>query len=572
MSLDQNIKKLLDQALSMQKQGQIKEALGIYRQILQNNPRQFETLQLIAVIAAEQGNYQDAVDFYSLALQVHPNHYFALYQKGLAYKALGNVVKAIDSFSSAIKVNSKSIDAYKNRAYLYLDQGHFSSALTDLSRCIELEPTNSSLWCDQGVVYQRLEQFVEAQKSYRRALVLDQKNAIALNNLGSLCIDLGRVEEAIECLSLANSINTKYADASYNLGRAYHQGLMQLDKALANYSKARSLNPQLKKIEWNESLCHLALGNYEQGWQDYESRWQLADLPKQFFRDFTQPLWLGKEDLKGKTILLHAEQGLGDALQFCRYVPMVSALGAKVHLEVQESMVSLLKSLKGVEHIYARGQSLPPTDFHCPLMSLPLAFKTTLQTIPVQIPYLTADRLKVEHWANRLATRQNPSQLKVGLVWSGGVRPDQRLEDASWGQRRNISLDQIASLNLSNIDFFSLQKGNPAQEELVRRCSEVWPSPNLFNYVDELTDFSDTAALVENLDLIIAVDTSVVHLAGALGKPVWIMSRFDSCWRWLLERADSPWYPSARLYRQKTPGDWGSVLAQVRQDLVGLKW
>jgi ADP-heptose:LPS heptosyltransferase len=203
-------------------------------------------------------------------------------------------------------------------------------------------------------------------------------------------------------------------------------------------------------------------------------------------------------------------------------------------------------------------------------MSLPLAFKTTLQTIPAQIPYLAADPLKVSQWAKRLGSRTDASRLRVGIVWSGGVRPDQRFEDASWGQRRNLSLDQMASLNLPQIDFFSLQKGNPAQEELARRHLEVWPSPNLYNYVDELVDFSDTAALVENLDLIITVDTAIAHLAGALGKPVWILNRFDSCWRWLVGREDSPWYPSARLYRQQAPGEWEPLLAQVKADLEGL--
>jgi hypothetical protein len=263
-------------------------------------------------------------------------------------------------------------------------------------------------------------------------------------------------------------------------------------------------------------------------------------------------------------ILLHAEQGLGDVLQFCRYAKRVADLGATVILEAPAALVRLLSGLDGVTRVVARGGALPPFDYHCPLMSLPLAFDTMVATIPADVPYLRCDSRLAFAWRDRLRSGLRP---RVGIVWSGGFRPDL---PGTWpvNQRRNMPLAKLAPLESAAVDFYSLQKGEPAESEFADLAASDWRGPHLIDHTGELKDFSDTAAFIENLDLVISVDTAVAHLAGALGKPVWILNRFDACWRWLDDRDDSPWYPTARLYRQSAPGDWDGVVGRVAADLA----
>ena len=261
--------------------------------------------------------------------------------------------------------------------------------------------------------------------------------------------------------------------------------------------------------------------------------------------------------MEDRTLLLHAEQGLGDTLQFCRYVPLIAA-GAKTVLEVQAPLVRLLSRLPGVASIVAQGACLPPFDAHCPLLSLPGALGTTLDTIPAATAYLAADPALAAEWSERLA---GLAGLRVGIVWAGSARDDPEL--AAVDARRSISLEALAPLaGAPGVSFISLQKGEPAAQ-----ASRPPLGMALADFTADLDDFEDTAALVANLDLVISVDTAVVHLAGALGKPVWLLNRFDTCWRWLLNRDDSPWYPTLRQFRQSSPGDWTSVIAAVRKAL-----
>jgi hypothetical protein len=272
-----------------------------------------------------------------------------------------------------------------------------------------------------------------------------------------------------------------------------------------------------------------------------------------------QPAWRGGETLAGRTILLRGEQGLGDVLQFCRYAPLVKALGARVILEVEPPLVRIMGSLPGVDAVVSALDPLPPFDVHCPLMSLPLAFGTTLSTIPAQVPYLFAEPEKAAAWRERLDRQSGGRRrLRVGLVWSGGRRPDQpALRNAS--DRRNIPLELLAPLKRVDAQFHSLQKGALAERALADLVARGWDGPQIVDHADQLRDLSDTAALMQNLDLVVSVCTSTAHLAGALGKPVFVLLRFGACWRWLLERSDSPWHPTARLFRQAAPDDWGPV-------------
>jgi hypothetical protein len=270
--------------------------------------------------------------------------------------------------------------------------------------------------------------------------------------------------------------------------------------------------------------------------------------------------------LAGRTLFLYGEQGLGDIIQFCRYVRLVANLGARVILEAPPALYSLFGTLEGVVDVVREGDTPRTFDFHSSLLSLPASFKTTMETIPCEVPYLRIDGAKSEFWKATLGVKSKP---RVGLVWSGGAR-FQLPESLVVPARRNIPLAKFQSFKNAEVEWFTLQKGQPAESELADLVRQQWDGPSLIDYTHLIRDFSDTAALIGQLDLVISVDTSTAHLTGALGKPVWILNRYDTCWRWMLERADSPWYPTARLYRQEAMGNWDGVIQRVLGDLKRL--
>jgi tetratricopeptide (TPR) repeat protein len=375
---------------------------------------------------------------------------------------------------------------------------------------------------------------------------------------------VSRPEHALAIYDRAIALRPSYAAAHSNRGAALGQ-LNRHEESIASYDRAIAIRPDYVDAHFNKSLHLLAMGHFEEGWELYE--WRRQKFPSTATRDFSRPLWLGEEDLTDKTILLHEEQGFGDTIQFCRYASLVAGLGARVILEVPPALTSLLSTLDGVSQIIQSGTRLPDFDFQCPLLSLPLAFKTELSSIPSKTPYLQANLEKSLAWKKRLGEK---TKLRVGLVWSGGVRAN---KPDSWvyNSRRNIPLAKLASLKHPHIEFYSLQKGQPGESELVALRQKYWDGPDIVDFTGELHDFSDTAALVDNLDLIITVDTSTAHLAGALGKPVWILNRFDNCWRWLSGRTDSPWYRTAKLYRQDIAENWDGVIERVKADLFDLQ-
>jgi hypothetical protein len=393
---------------------------------------------------------------------------------------------------------------------------------------------------------------------YERMLRIVPDFVDAQYHCGSILRDLGRFTEALAAFDRVlqsrptGALVERCAVLRY-LGRP-RDALVSIDQVL-------TLNPTDPIALLNKADACLLMGDYEAGWSLFEARYYAyarpIDAPPSCFK---QPHWLGVESLEGKTIFLHAHHGLGDTLQFCRYVPMVAARGAKVILAAQHpSLVSILRTLEGVDQLINTQDPMPECfDYHTSLMSLPFAFKTTLATIPSK-PYLKADPFKVRVWREKLGRRHG---FRVGLVWAGGHRPEMA-EAVPINLRRNIPLAQLASLKHPDIEFYSLQKGELAEKELTSLQASDWDGPRVTSHVDELHDWSDTAAFVENLDLLISVDTSTAHLAGALGKPFWLLNRFDTCWRWMLERTDSPWYPSARIYRQEKPGDWSNVVQRV---------
>ena len=560
------ISDLLQEGLALHRVGKLSEARAIYEEILQIQTDYFEALQLLGTLEAQSKNFTQAATYLTQAIQLNRHHGTCHSNLGNALIELGRHDEALASHNRAIEIcittNSGNLAiCHNNRGNALLEMGRLEEALESFNSASISNPDYAEVYSNRGNVFKKMGRLEDALASYDKAINLNNRLTDALSNRGVTLQALGRFEEALADHNSAIEINADFAQAYSNRGNTL-QALGRLDEAIDSHSKAIKINSNSIDAYWNISLCYLLGGNLLAGWQGYEWRWKIPQLSaSKHYRNFPQPLWLGNYPLQGKTILLHAEQGLGDTLQFCRYVPLVAQLGAKVILEVQAPLIGLLKDLSGISTLVARGDALPAFDYQCPLMSLPLAFQTTLESIPATVPYLSANPNKVCLWQDRLGPKTKP---RVGLVWNGGHRQEQP-ELWNVNQRRNLPLEQIARLQSLDMEFYSLQKGNPAESELKAKQASVWPS--IINYANDLKDFTDTAALMQCMDLIISVDTSCAHLAGALGKPVWILNRFDSCWRWLLEREDSPWYPTAKLYRQKTPGDWDGVIERVARDL-----
>jgi len=518
-------------ALSLHNAGQLDQAAVIYDKILQDNPKHFDALQLKGVLEIQRNNWEIALKYLERALLLNNGIPFVYFNKAIALHRLGRLRDALSQYDKAISIKQDYSEAYCNRGVVLNELQEFQPALDSLSKAIALNHSNSEAYYNRGLSLQNLKKTDAALLSYKNAILLNPGYAEAYNNCGVLLQEQNLSEDALK-----------------------------------HYARAALLKPDYAKAQWNCSIVQLLSGDYEKGWANYEWRWRTNEIPKHVDRVFSEPLWLGRESLQGKTILLYSEQGLGDTLQFCRYAKLVADQGATVILEIEKPLQNILSGLEGVSQLIVTGDELPNFDFQCPLMSLPHAFRTTLETIPTHIPYIKTNSDKVAYWGGKL----RPSdKLKIGLVWSGGFRPNHP-NIWSVNERRNIQLQHFSLLKDLDVDLYSLQKGEPAQSDYKLLRATGWDGPNIIDYTDELNDFADTAALIQNLDLIISVDTSTAHLAAALGKPVWILNRFDTCWRWLLIRDDSPWYPSVKLFRQKNAGDWLDVMTRVKSSLKEL--
>lgn len=408
----------------------------------------------------------------------------------------------------------------------------------------------------------RQARYAEALDGFDQVLRLDPGHTFAWNNRG-ICLEAtGRLEESLQSLDKAVALDAEFADAWANRAKTLAR-LGHVDDALVDCDRALALNPEHGGALMNKAMLLLLQGRLEEGFQLYGNRWRVM---RQKIRPRQGRLWMGGEPLAGKTLLIHPEQGLGDCLQFCRYALVAIEQGARVILEVPAPLVRLMQGLHADIVVVAQGEPVPAHDLHCPLLSLPRAFHTSLLDIPAA-PYLRADARRVAAWRRRLGQgRAGRHALKVGLVWSGGHRPDQP-EIWDVNERRNIPLMRLAPLNLPGVRFISLQKGEEPEGQLHHLRAMGWSGPQIEDYSAELQDFADTAALIDCLDLVVSVDTSTAHLAAGMGKPTWVLNRHDTCWRWMIGRDDSPWYPSLRLFRQPAPGDWTPVVARVAHDL-----
>ena len=536
------------EAFGLQQARRYAEAEERYRAVLALHPHHFDALHMLGLICHELGRNAEALSLIGAALKVKTASADALSNHGLVLNALQRYEEALASFDRALRLKPDYAEVLANRGNALLRLNRLEAALACYERAIALKPDYFVAHYNRGNALLALGRAEEALAAYDRALALVPNHADALNNRGNALLRLGRAEQALASYEQALALSPVNAEAVNNRGNAL-SAMGDVTQALAAFDAAAALDPQRADAVYNGAMARLALGDFARGWAQYEARWNVSQfLPQR--RNFAAPLWLGAEPLDGKTILLHAEQGFGDTLQFIRYLPLVAARGASVLLEVQAPLKSLLAITPGITQIFAGGEALPAFDTHCPLMSLPLAFGTTLATIPAEVPYVGAPADRVARWQVRLGALARP---RVGLVWAG--RPT-HLND----RNRSLALQRLVPLLADpRVAFVSLQRELRAEDEAVLRAH-----PAIVDVSAELTDFADTAAAIGALDLVVSVDTAVVHLAGAMGKPVWVLLPHAVDFRWLYGRDDSPWYPSARLFRQTAPGDGTTSLRAWR--------
>jgi tetratricopeptide (TPR) repeat protein len=577
-------------ALGLHQRGQLAGAEELCEAILRHQPNHVMALHLSGVIALQTQRTEHGVGLLAQVIRLQPDYAEAHRDFGSGLFASNRFTDALASYDRAIALKPDHAEALYNRALTLSHLGRYTEALTGYDKALALRPEQAMLHNSRAATLSYLQRHEEALAGYARAIALKPDYAQAYSNRALALSNLLRYEEALESCECAIALQPdhaeahcgrgvvlarlqRHADALASFERAIalepddakaHSGrgvvladLHRHAEALASFDQAIALRPDHADGYWYQSLCLLALGQFERGWSLHEWR-KRRDEPLGS-RAFPQPEWLGATSIAGKILFIHWEQGLGDTIQFCRYATFAGALGARVVMSVQAPLQRLLKTV-GSDIDIIGGNEVPVAfDCHCPMMSLPLAFGTTLETIPNQIPYLAAEPAAVARWRLRMA---GMAGLRVGLCWAGASRRDQPAAHAI-DQRRSITLADYAPLaRVPGTNFVSLQTGEPAAQAVAPPAGL-----SLHNWTDELTDLADTAALIAALDLVITVDTAVAHLAGALGKTVWILSRFDACWRWLTDRDDSPWYPTARLWRQPEPGDWRTVVADVAEAL-----
>jgi tetratricopeptide (TPR) repeat protein len=577
----------IGQAAALQREGRLDDAGRIYSNVLAADPHHFEALYLAGMLRHQQGSSLDGLRMLAAALKAKPGATNARMDYGVILLSLGRHEEALGSFDQALATQAGDAALHYNRGNALMGLGRHDEALASFDRALALVPDLSVAHHNRGSTLAALDRFAEALESFDAALALKQDIADRINTLnnrgrmlaklkrydealasydqvfalapshvdtltrrGVALAELGRHDEALAAYAAALRADPDYLDAYLNRGNA-HAFLTQFDAALADYAAVTARQPEHADANFNEGLVRLCLGDFRRGWPKYEYRWQRKEFAAAR-PNFPRPLWRGEMPLQGKTILLCAEQGMGDVIHFVRYAPLLAALGAKVLVGVHRPLVALMASVPGVSQAIADGETLPDFDLYCSLLSLPLIFGTELATIPSTVPYIRADETRIAGWRAKVPQR---GRLRVGICWAGGTA---HAND----RNRSIPLERFAALlAVPGLDFVSLQKDVSAAQ------SAILSEHGVTQLGQEFTDFSDTAAVLAALDLVISVDTSVAHLAGAMGKATALLLPFSPDFRWLMARTDSPWYPTMRLYRQSAIGDWDSPLQRLYAEL-----
>jgi len=578
-SSPQTVQQTIDAAAQLHRAGRLSEAERQYRQVLAVQPDNADALHLLGVLSSQQGREDLAADLIRRAIARDPRQPMYHGNLGLALSRLGRLDEAIACFEKALALGSRDPNVLNNYADALRKAGKPDRALPIFRQAIAMEPRLAEPHNNLGIALADLGRVDEAVASYRQALRLNPRFAQAHNNLGNALLKKRLFDEAILEFEQALAVRPDYPEALMDLGVAlkaknqddraadlyrralklrpdffeallnYGQALCdrrQFDEAIAAFRKAIALRPDDPAAHFHLSGVLLLTGNFSDGWREYEWRLLKPDFGIDKTR-FSQPRWTG-QDLAGKRIFLHAEQGAGDIIQFSRLANVLAQRGAQTILACPPTLLRLLRTLEGVSHLLTNTQTVPDFDYHCYLLSLPLLLGLNLQTIPANVPYLHPQPESAEYWRSRLLPLGN--RKKIGLVWAGNP-------NYANDHNRTIPLTAFAPLaEIPGVSFISLQKGDVS-------TSLGPPKFELIDHTAEIFDYADTAALIANLDLVIAADTSVAHLAGALAKPVWTLLPFHPDLRWMLDRSDSPWYPTMRLFRQPRPGDWQTPIRQI---------
>jgi tetratricopeptide (TPR) repeat protein len=561
---------------------------GFYRQVLQSDPNDSTALHALGVIARQAGNHQKAVELVEKAIANDPQKPQFHNTLGLLLEALGEFERAACAYQNALLLKPDYAEAYHNMAILLQSQQQYAAAVENCRRAVSLKPDYAEAYNTMAFSLEKQQRYAEAIENYEQAVWLKPDFAEAHNHLGVVLLnEQGRSAEAIESYNRALQADPDYAEAHNNLGIAlkdqgqFAEAITRFEQALrldpdfaeAHYNLANSLwdegrcteaidgyrrairlRPDYAEAHWNMSLTFLLSGNFAEGWKEYG--WRRKADPKTLGRCERSgtPRWDG-ESFRGKRLFVHCEQGLGDNIQFVRYLPMVKARGGTVVLETPRPLIGLLRDFPGIDELVEHRPDQGPAthfDVYASLLDMPSIFGTTLETIPAEVPYIGADPAKVEYWRDKLA---GPG-FKVGIVWAGSPTHGN-------DRYRSCKLQCFAPLTeIGGVSLYGLQKGSAAAE-----IDELAGTMPITSLSQEFEDFTDTAAAIENLDLVISVDTSVLHLAGAMGKTVWAILPYAPEWRWMLNRRDSPWYPTMKLFRQDTRNGWGAVLHRVAEEL-----
>ena len=537
----------LQEAVGLHRQGRLREAEKLYARVLKAAPDNFDALHLLGSLKAQSGQMGEAMRLITAALKINPRASDALVNLANVLHALKRDAEALDCLDKALAINPHDLQALAKRGAALLTLNRPQEALASFEQVLAQQPRDAFALLNRGSALAALSRNEAALADLDAALALAPGHPGVLYNRGVVLSELGRYQEAFADFDRALSAAPNHLQAWNNRGRAL-QALNRHREAIESFDKAIALQKDYADAHFNKALSLLTIGELRQGFEEYEWRWRRTGMAGAA-GSYSRPLWLGEYPLGRKTILLHAEQGLGDTIQFARYVPLLARAGATVVLEVQPELKSLLAKLDGVASVHARGDPLPAYDVHCPLGSLPLAFKTDPASIPAEIPYLQADEARIAKW--RPAIEALPGK-RVALTWAGHAR---HAND----RNRSIALNLLEPLLARDgISFVSIQRDLRDDNAAV-----LARHPKLTHVGDDLADMADTAALAALVDLVITVDTSVAHLAGAMGRPTFVMLPFVPDWRWTLSSERSPWYPQTRLFRQPSAGDWASVIAAV---------
>jgi hypothetical protein len=538
--------------MALESLGNISEAIESFRKAVELDPNFVDGHGRLGKILLRGGQLELAMACFDEVVRLQPTKPSGYYNRGVVLVRMKRFLEAVDSLDEAIRTGPEFVEAYINRGNALVEVGRAAAAIEDFNRAIELNRDHAETYYNRGNAFIIDRQFDAAITDFDTAIALNPRLAAAYSSRGLAQSQLRRMDEAIENFDRALAIEGDLVHAHIGRGDAY-LGLNQPSAAANCYDEAISRAPETAKAYLNKAMTLLLRGDLVQGFELYEWRWKALekDVPR---REFDQPRWLGTQPLAGKTIFLHSEQGLGDVIQFCRYATVLADRGANVILEAPAELVALLRTLRGVTSLVTKGQPLPTFDFYSPLLSVPFAVQTDWDSLPCSRSYLSADPEKRARWEVELGPHDMP---RIGLVWRGNPKHPRDLE-------RSLPLAKLLPALPTGYELISLQLGLNSEDQ-----SALLEFPGFRHFGSELSDFSETAALLDCVDLVIAVDTAVAHLGGALGKPVFLLLPHSPDWRWLLNRSDSPWYPSLQLFRQSRADDWGAVLKSLRAHLHG---